>query len=114
MIFMKLASPNLLGARLFGARLFGARLLGIGLVIMMPKLAFAHLGHIGDLAGHGHLIGVAGLAAAGAGAVLWGVLRGGKNEAGDNTDEVIEKASAGVDAGVDADVGADAVPEKSA
>jgi hypothetical protein len=107
MIFMKLASPNLLGARLFGARL-----LGIGLVIMMPKLAFAHLGHIGDLAGHGHLIGVAGLAAAGAGAVLWGVLRGGKNEAGDNTDEVIEKASAGVDAGVDAD--ADAVPEKSA
>jgi hypothetical protein len=111
MIFMKLASPNLLGARLFGARL-----LGIGLVIMMPKLAFAHLGHIGDLAGHGHLIGVAGLAAAGAGAVLWGVLRGGKNEAGDNTDEVIEKASAGVDAGVDADADADAdaVPEKSA
>jgi hypothetical protein len=109
MIFMKLASPNLLGARLFGARL-----LGIGLVIMMPKLAFAHLGHIGDLAGHGHLIGVAGLAAAGAGAVLWGVLRGGKNEAGDNTDEVIEKASAGVDAGVDADVGVDAVPKKSA
>jgi hypothetical protein len=108
MILMKLASPNLLGARLFGARLFGARLLGIGLVIMMPKLAFAHLGHIGDLAGHGHLIGVAGLAAAGAGAVLWGVLRGGKNEAGDNTDEVIEKASAGVDAD------ADAVPEKSA
>ena len=107
MIFMKLASPNLLGARLFGARL-----IGIGLVIMMPKLAFAHLGHIGDLAGHGHLIGVAGLAAAGAGAVLWGVLRGGKNEAGDNTDEVIEKASAVVDAGVDAD--ADAVPEKSA
>jgi hypothetical protein len=111
MIFMKLASPNLLGARLFGARL-----LGIGLVIMMPKLAFAHLGHIGDLAGHGHLIGVAGLAAAGAGAVLWGVLRGGKNEAGDNTDEVTEKASAGVNAGVDADVDtdADAVPEKSA
>ena len=105
MIFMKLASPNLLGARLFGARL-----LGIGLVIMMPKLAFAHLGHIGDLAGHGHLIGVAGLAAAGAGAVLWGVLRGGKNEAGDDTDEAIETASAGVDA----DVGVDAVPKKSA
>jgi hypothetical protein len=109
MIFIKLASPNLLGARLFGARL-----LGIGLVIMMPKLAFAHLGHIGDLAGHGHLIGVAGLAAAGAGAVLWGVLRGGKNEAGDDTDEAIETASAGVDAGVDADVGVDAVPKKSA
>ena len=105
MTFMKLASPNLLGARLFGARL-----LGMGLVILMPKLAFAHLGHIGDLAGHGHLIGVAGLAAAGAGAVLWGVLRGSKNEAGDDTDEAIETASAGVDA----DVGVDAVPEKSA
>jgi hypothetical protein len=111
MIFMKSASPKLLGAKLLGAKLFG-----MGLVILMPKLAFAHLGHIGDLAGHGHLIGVAGLAAAGAGAVLWGVLRGGKNEAGDNTDEVTEKASAGVNAGVDADVDtdADAVPEKSA
>ena len=109
MIFMKSDSPNLLGAKLLGAKLFG-----MGLVILMPKLAFAHLGHIGDLAGHGHLIGVAGLAAAGAGAVLWGVLRGGKNEAGDDTDEAIETASAGVDAGVDADVGVDAVPEKSA
>jgi len=109
MIFMKSASPKLLGAKLLGAKLFG-----MGLVILMPKLANAHLGHIGDLAGHGHLIGVAGLAAAGAGAVLWGVLRGGKNEAGDDTDEAIETASAGVDAGVDADVGVDAVPEKSA
>jgi hypothetical protein len=95
MIFMKSASP---------------KLFGMGLVILMPKLAFAHLGHIGDLAGHGHLIGVAGLAAASAGAVLWGVLRGGKNEAGDDTDEAIETASAGVDA----DVGVDAVPKKSA
>ena len=111
MTFMKLASLGLLGAKWLGARW-----LGMGLVILMPKLAFAHLGHIGDLAGHGHLVGVAGLAAAGAGAVLWGVLRGGKNEAGDNTDEVTEKASAGVNAGVDADVDtdADAVPEKSA
>ena len=105
MTFMKLASLGLLGAKLLGAKLFG-----MGLVILMPKLAFAHLGHIGDLAGHGHLIGVAGLAAAGAGAVLWGVLRGSKNEAGDDTDEAIETASAGVDA----DIGVDAVPEKSA
>ena len=109
MTFMKLASLGWLGAKWLGAKW-----LVMGLVILMPKLAFAHLGHIGDLAGHGHLIGVAGLAAAGAGAVLWGVLRGGKNEAGDDTDEAIETASAGVDAGVDADVGVDAVPEKSA
>jgi len=100
MTFMKLASLGLLGAKWLGARW-----LGMGLVILMPKLAFAHLGHVGDLAGHGHLVGVAGLAAAGAGAVLWGILRGRQNETDDDTDEAIETASA------DIDVDADAVPE---
>lgn len=41
----------------------------ISIVIMgmlMPKGAFAHVGHIGELAGHGHLIGLAGLAASAA------------------------------------------------
>ena len=103
MTFMKLASLGWLGAKWLGAKW-----LVMGLVILMPKLAFAHLGHIGDLAGHGHLVGVAGLAAAGAGAVLWGILCGRQNETDDDTDEAIETASA------DIDVDADAVPENGA
>ena len=56
-------------------------------MVAAPKLALAHIGHIGDLAGHGHLIGLAGLAAAGAGAVLWGILRAGDKTADDDSAE---------------------------
>ena len=56
-------------------------------MVAAPKLAFAHIGHIGDLAGHGHLIGLAGLAATGAGAVLWGILRAGDKTADDDSAE---------------------------
>lgn len=54
-------------------------------MVATPKLA--HIGHIGDLAGHGHLIGLAGLAAVGAGAVLWGILRAGDKTADDDSAE---------------------------
>lgn len=56
-------------------------------MVATPKLALAHIGHIGDLAGHGHLIGLSGLAAAGAGAVLWGILRAGDKTADDDSAE---------------------------
>lgn len=65
-------------------------------MVAAPKLAFAHIGHIGDLAGHGHLIGLAGLAATGAGAVLWGILRAGDKTADEDSPED------GVEDGIDA------------
>ena len=34
--------------------------------MVMPQGAYAHIGHVGELAGHGHLIGLAGLAASAA------------------------------------------------
>lgn len=40
-------------------------------VIAVPANAFAHLGHVGELAGHGHWIAIgAGIAIAGLGALL--------------------------------------------
>ena len=87
--------------------------LGIASAIILPKLAFAHLGHVGDLAGHGHLIGLAGLAAAGAGAVLLGILRGGKAEADDEAEGEINTAGADKDADHVTDDGAEAAPEVS-
>jgi len=55
-------------------------------MVLFPDLARAHLGHFGDLAGHSHWIGLAGLAAAGAGAMLWGVLKDGKQTSDDDAD----------------------------
>ena len=54
--------------------------------ILMPNLALAHWGHFGDLAGHSHWIGLAGLSAAGAGAMLWGTLKDGKQTSVDEDD----------------------------
>ena len=69
-------------------------------MVAAPKLAFAHIGHIGDLAGHGHLIGLAGLAATGAGAVLWGILRAGDKTADEDSPEdgVEDSPEDGIDA----------------
>ncbi len=59
-----------------------------------PSTAFAHVGHVGELAGHGHLIGLAGLAAAAAMAALLAKLSKDKiakddqaEESGDGRDE---------------------------
>lgn len=73
-------------------------------MVAAPKLAFAHIGHIGDLAGHGHLIGLAGLAATGAGAVLWGILRAGDKTADEDSPEdgVEDSPEDGVEDGIDA------------
>ncbi len=58
--------------------------------VLIPKVALAHLGHFGDLAGHSHWIGLAGLVAAGAGAMLWGALKDGKETPDEDADSVTD------------------------
>ena len=56
----------------------------------VPHTAFAHVGHIGELAGHGHLIGLAGLAGAAVMAGLlakWGKKTDASVKANDESDE---------------------------
>lgn len=67
---------------------------GVCCVIVAPSAAFAHVGHVGELAGHGHLIGLTGLAAAAAMAALLAKLSKDKimqddqaEENGDSRDE---------------------------
>lgn len=72
-------------------------------LLAVPDLAYAHLGHVGELAGHGHLIGLAGLAAAGAGAVLWGILKAGEDKTDNNVDETKDGTSADKDADIATD-----------
>jgi hypothetical protein len=87
--------------------------LGMASAITLPKLAFAHLGHVGDLAGHGHLIGLAGLAAAGAGAIVLGILRGGKTKADDEAEGEVDTAGADKDADSVTDGGVEVAPKAS-
>jgi hypothetical protein len=87
--------------------------LGMASAITLPKLAFAHLGHVGDIAGHGHLIGLAGLAAAGAGAIVLGILRGGKTKADDEAEGEVDTAGADKDAVSVTDGGAEVAPKAS-
>lgn len=54
------------------------RALCVFLALMMPNSAFAHIGHVGELAGHGHLIGLAALGLAGLAAAIG--LRGAPDE----------------------------------
>lgn len=57
---------------------------------LVPSLALAHAGHVGDLAGHSHWVGWAAAAAAAA-VTAWAVKRGKKVEAADETaDEAAE------------------------
>lgn len=60
-----------------------------GSSMMVTSAAQAHIGHIGEVAGHGHLIGLAGLAAAAAMAALLAKLskdETGKDEASDEAE----------------------------
>lgn len=61
-----------------------------------PSLAWAHGGHIGELAGHSHWIGVAALAGAVAAAALAAKLKGRKSE--EQADEPKAEADAEAEA----------------
>ncbi|WP_394688544.1 DUF6732 family protein [Hoeflea sp.] len=57
---------------------------------LIPSLALAHAGHVGDLAGHSHWVGWAAAAAAAA-VTAWAIKRGNKAKADDDTaDEAAE------------------------
>ena len=60
--------------------------------ILLMSSANAHIGHIGELAGHGHVIGVAGLVAAAAMAAL--LAQRGKSK---SDDKIAEADSASAD-----------------
>jgi hypothetical protein len=59
------------------------------LTISVPSAAFAHAGHLGDLAGHSHWVGVAALAGAAAiaGVAAWA---GRKDKKADSKEEPVE------------------------
>ena len=54
--------------------------------LLSPAAAYAHIGHIGELAGHGHLIGLGGLVAAAALAALVAKLSADKADGEDGLD----------------------------
>lgn len=54
----------------------GFKIIGATALIFLPNHAFAHVGHIGEVAGHGHLIAIGATVAAAALAAL--VARGAK------------------------------------
>lgn len=53
--------------------------LSLLLTVLAAGSAYAHGGHIGDLAGHSHWVGWAAAAAAGA-VAAWAIKRGGKKK----------------------------------
>ena len=55
--------------------------------LICPAAAFAHIGHIGELAGHGHLIGLGGLVAAAALAALVAKLSADKAKSEDGLED---------------------------
>ena len=58
------------------------------LLYLFPVPAFAHWGHLPELAGHSHLIGMAAAAAAAA-AAAWGLRENSENSS--NDDEAYEE-----------------------
>lgn len=60
---------------------------------LVPSLALAHAGHVGDLAGHSHWVGWAAVAAAAA-VTAWAIKRGNKAKADDST---VDDAAEGED-----------------
>lgn len=60
--------------------------------VLVTQTAFAHGGHVGDLAGHSHWVGWAAAAAAGA-IAAWAIKRGRKGKAAG--EETSDKAGKG-------------------
>lgn len=61
--------------------------------VLVTQTAFAHAGHVGDLAGHSHWVGWAAAAAAGA-IAAWAIKRGSKSKAaGEETSDKADKGT---------------------
>lgn len=48
-------------------------------VLLLPHAAFAHVGHLGEMGGHDHVVAGIALGAA-VGVAIWGWLKGGKDK----------------------------------
>ncbi|MCA1299111.1 DUF6732 family protein [Stappia indica] len=66
-----------------------------GAVATLPTLAQAHVGHVGELAGHSHWAGIAALAGA---ALLAGIVAVGRARARRNSRKTDEEQTAGAEA----------------
>lgn len=62
--------------------------------IVLPAPALAHIGHLGEVAGHGHWIALGGIAIAGAIALLGNRKKRPDDDADDITEEDTEEAPA--------------------
>lgn len=63
------------------------------LLCLMPGAALAHVGHLGDLAGHDHVVAGIALGAA-VGAAIWGWLAGGPDRADEEATPEAEEPQA--------------------
>ena len=61
---------------------------------VLPTPALAHIGHLGEVAGHGHWIPLGGIAIAGAIALLGNRKKRPENDAEEITEEETEEAPA--------------------
>ncbi|PIB23194.1 hypothetical protein BFP76_09245 [Amylibacter kogurei] len=68
------------------------RILSVLCVVLFPNLAFAHVGHIGEVAGHGHIWGLIALGLAGA-AAAYGARRAKKDAESSDQEEQAEEES---------------------
>lgn len=68
------------------------RILSILMTAIFATPAMAHIGHIGEVAGHGHLIGAIAIGLAGALAVLVGPKRGKDEDEEEISDEELQEA----------------------
>lgn len=59
-------------------------------LIMPAPSAYAHWGHVGELAGHGHVVGIAALAGAAALAAALAAARGKRAEKNDEESEEMD------------------------
>ena len=63
-------------------------------LILLPAPALAHIGHLGEVAGHGHWIALGGIALAGAIALLGGRKKADEDTEAAASDEDTEEAPA--------------------
>ncbi len=68
------------------------RILSILMTAQVATPALAHIGHIGEVAGHGHLIGAIAIGLAGALAVLVGPKKGNNQDEEEVSDEELQEA----------------------
>mgnify|MGYP006956449817 CR=1 FL=1 len=76
-------------------------------VLALSQTAQAHIGHVGDLAGHGHLVGV-GLTGAAIALAGYLAIANKKSELSDSEEAVEASSAEGVDSEVGNEVGSEA------